>query len=89
MIAPQIKWISRDDPPDAFPDVRTALTVPNGLLAAGGDLGTARLLAAYERTIFPWYDEGQPILWWSPDPRCVLVPDEFHVSRSLDRKSVV
>src|SRR5690606_2670887 len=83
---PQIKWISRDDPPEAFPDVRLALAVPNGLLAAGGDLGTERLLTAYERTIFPWYDEGQPILWWSPDPRCVLVPDEFHVSRSLRRR---
>ncbi|HLT91856.1 MAG TPA: leucyl/phenylalanyl-tRNA--protein transferase [Woeseiaceae bacterium] len=86
MTTPQIKWISRDDPPEAFPDVRLALAVPNGLLAAGGDLGTERLLTAYERTIFPWYDEGQPILWWSPDPRCVLVPDEFHVSRSLRRR---
>jgi leucyl/phenylalanyl-tRNA--protein transferase len=83
--APQIRWISRDDPPDAFPDVRAALTVPNGLLAAGGDLGTERLLTAYERTIFPWYDAGQPILWWSPDPRCVLLPGAFHVSRRLRR----
>lgn len=85
MTAPQIRWISRDDPPDAFPDLRMALTVPNGLLAAGGDLGTERLLTAYERTIFPWYDAGQPILWWSPDPRCVLLPGAFHVSRRLRR----
>lgn len=85
MTAPQIKWISRVDPPDAFPDIHSALTVPNGLLAAGGDLGSERLLCAYERTIFPWYDDGQPILWWSPDPRCVLPPDAFHVSRSLRR----
>lgn len=86
MTAPQIKWISRDDPPDAFPSIRSALAVPNGLLAAGGDLGTERLLCAYERTIFPWYDHGQPILWWSPDPRCVLMPPgDFHVSRRLRR----
>jgi leucyl/phenylalanyl-tRNA--protein transferase len=86
VIAPQIKWISRDDPPGAFPDIENALTVPNGLLAAGGDLGTARLLAAYAGTIFPWYDEGQPILWWSPDPRCVVrPPGAFHVARRLRR----
>lgn len=85
MTAPQIKWISRDDPPDAFPDIHAALAVPNGLLAAGGDLGTDRLLFAYVKTIFPWYDEGQPILWWSPEPRCVLAPRRFHVSRRLRR----
>ena len=56
---------------------------PPGLLAAGGDLQPARLLAAYERGIFPWYSAQQPILWWSPDPRMVLFPDEFNVSRSL------
>jgi leucyl/phenylalanyl-tRNA--protein transferase len=54
-------------------------------LAAGGDLSTERLLAAYRSGIFPWYEEGQPILWWSPDPRCVLRPSEFHVSRRLRR----
>lgn len=59
------------------------MTEPNGLLAAGGDLSTERLLAAYARGIFPWYDEGQPILWWSPAPRCVLRPDSLHVSRRL------
>jgi leucyl/phenylalanyl-tRNA--protein transferase len=55
------------------------------LLAAGGDLTPERLLAAYTRGIFPWYQEGQPILWWSPDPRAVLIPDEIKVSRSLRR----
>ncbi|HZD54501.1 MAG TPA: leucyl/phenylalanyl-tRNA--protein transferase, partial [Woeseiaceae bacterium] len=85
MTAPQIKWISRGDTPGAFPDIHSALAVPNGLLAAGGDLSSERLLCAYERTIFPWYDRGQPILWWSPDPRCVLRPEAFHVSRRLRR----
>jgi leucyl/phenylalanyl-tRNA--protein transferase len=76
-------WINPDDPPDAFPPVERALREPNGLLAAGGDLSTERLLAAYRRGIFPWYEIGQPILWWSPDPRMVLFPEELHVSRSL------
>lgn len=58
---------------------------PDGLLAVGGDLGSARLLLAYSMGIFPWYSEGQPILWWSPDPRCVLDLDDFHVSRRLRR----
>ncbi|HEU4655665.1 MAG TPA: leucyl/phenylalanyl-tRNA--protein transferase, partial [Steroidobacteraceae bacterium] len=69
--------------PEAFPPVEAALREPDGLLAAGGDLSTARLLAAYRRGIFPWYSHGQPILWWSPDPRAVLVPQEMKVSRSL------
>jgi len=58
---------------------------PNGLLAAGGDLSTERLLAAYRQGIFPWYGEGEPILWWSPDPRMVLFPDELKISRSLSK----
>ncbi|MDE0035234.1 MAG: leucyl/phenylalanyl-tRNA--protein transferase [Deltaproteobacteria bacterium] len=58
---------------------------PNGLLAVGGDLGSARLLLAYSMGIFPWYSEGQPILWWSPDPRCVLDLEDFHISRRLRR----
>lgn len=78
-------WISRDRRVDAFPPVSDALTEPNGLLAAGGDLAPERLLAAYRRGIFPWYQEGQPILWWSPDPRAVLWPDDLKVSRSLRR----
>jgi leucyl/phenylalanyl-tRNA--protein transferase len=83
--SPKIKWLSETDPPDAFPDPALAFDVPDGLLAAGADLSTDRLLYAYRHGIFPWYDEGQPILWWSPDPRCVLRPDEFHVSRRLRR----
>lgn len=76
-------WITDDAPPDAFPDIDTALIEPNGLLAIGGDLSPARLMHAYRRGIFPWYSDGQPILWWSPDPRAVLFPGCMHVSRSL------
>lgn len=68
-----------------FPDPAGALASPNGLLALGGDLSPLRLLAAYQRGIFPWYDSGQPILWWSPDPRMVLFPAEVHVSHSLKK----
>lgn len=68
-----------------FPDTALALANPNGLLAAGGDLSPARLLRAYQNGIFPWFSDGQPILWWSPDPRMVLFPTELHVSRSLAR----
>lgn len=80
-----IPWLRPEDPPDAFPPVTEALDDPNGLLCAGGDLSPARLLEGYRRGIFPWYAEGQPILWWSPDPRAVLLPREFHVSRRLAR----
>jgi leucyl/phenylalanyl-tRNA--protein transferase len=66
-----------------FPAAERALDEPNGLLAVGGDLSPARLLAAYRRGIFPWYEEPQPILWWSPDPRSVLFPQRLHISRSL------
>jgi leucyl/phenylalanyl-tRNA---protein transferase len=75
-----IPWLKGNRP---FPPIETALTSPNGLLAAGGDLSPARLLAAYGQGIFPWFSEGEPILWWSPDPRMVLFPDELKVSRSL------
>lgn len=68
-----------------FPPLATALSEPNGLLAVGGDLAPERLLAAYRRGIFPWYSPGEPILWWSPDPRMVLFPAEFKVSHSLGR----
>jgi leucyl/phenylalanyl-tRNA--protein transferase len=84
-VTTHIKWISSDDPPDAFPGIESALAHPNGLLAAGGDLSPERLLYAYEHAIFPWFDEGQPILWWSPQPRCVLRPERFHVARRLRR----
>ena len=66
-----------------FPPVEQALRTPNGLLAAGGALVPARLLDAYRHGIFPWFNAGDPILWWSPDPRMVLFPEEFKVSRSL------
>lgn len=85
MKSPQITWINSDDPPDAFPDINSAFDIPDGLLAAGGDLSPERLLYAYSHGIFPWYSEGQPILWWSPDPRCVIPPDELHISRRLGR----
>ncbi|HNP34576.1 MAG TPA: leucyl/phenylalanyl-tRNA--protein transferase [Woeseiaceae bacterium] len=78
-------WIGKDDPPEAFPDVSRALAEPDGLLAAGGDLSPERLLYAYQRGIFPWYDEGQPILWWSPNPRCVFYPGAYRVSKRLRR----
>jgi len=67
----------------AFPDVSQALEEPNGLLAVGGCLTRQRLLNAYRNGIFPWFSEGEPILWWSPNPRLVLFPERMHVSRSL------
>ncbi len=79
----RVTWLTASDSPDAFPDVKQALAEPDGLLAAGGDLSTPRLLAAYRAGIFPWYEEGQPILWWSPNPRCILRPSDLHVSRRL------
>lgn len=75
-----IPWLPREP---EFPALETALTEPNGLLAAGGDLAPWRLLAAYRRGIFPWYSAGEPILWWGPDPRMVLFPDELKISPSL------
>jgi len=80
-----IVWLSERDSPDAFPPVDRALREPDGLLAAGGDLSPARLIAAYQRGIFPWYSHGQPILWWCPDPRAVLFPQDFNTSRSLTK----
>ena len=77
-----IPWLGPGDP---FPPVDGALVEPNGLLAAGGDLSPPRLLDAYARGIFPWFNDGDAVLWWSPDPRMVLVPSELHVSRSLCR----
>ena len=77
-----IPWL---DGSDSFPPLEQALGEPNGLLCAGGDLSPRRIVAAYRNGIFPWYSPGEPILWWSPDPRMVLVPSEFKVSRSLRR----
>jgi len=76
-------WLGEHAAADWFPPLEQALRDPPGLLAAGGDLTPTRLLAAYERGVFPWYGAQQPILWWSPDPRMVLFPGEFNVSRSL------
>ena len=84
---PPLVWLAPDDDPARLPDPRTALAEPNGLLAAGGALTPAWLLAAYRRGIFPWFGPGQPILWWSPDPRAVFDPARFHRSRSL-RQSI-
>lgn len=82
-----------DDPAAPFPDAATALRQPDGLLAYGGDLSPTRLLNAYRHGIFPWYSDGQPILWWSPDPRMVFRTDAVHLSsrfrRSLRRSDWV
>lgn len=72
-------------PDSLFPSLENALESPNGLLAAGGDLSASRLLSAYRNGIFPWFNEDEPILWWSPDPRMVLFPDELKISRSLGK----
>lgn len=69
----------------AFPLLNQALSEPNGLIAIGGDLSVARLLSAYSQGIFPWYNEGEPIMWWSPSPRMVLFPDELKISSSLKK----
>lgn len=82
----RITWLHPADPPTHFPPVAEALEDPPGLLAAGGNLAPERLLAAYRRGIFPWYSPGEPILWWSPDPREVLLPGELHISHSLRRR---
>lgn len=78
-----IAWLEMNEP---FPPVDRALQEPNGLLAAGGELTTERLLQAYRNGIFPWYSDGEPVLWWSPDPRMVLVPEEIAISRSLRKR---
>ena len=75
-----IPWLGPESP---FPPLEAALLRPNGLLAVGGDLSPSRLIEAYRHGIFPWFNEGEPILWWSPDPRMVLFPQELKISRSL------
>lgn len=79
-----IAWLDIES--NSFPAIHTALKEPNGLLAAGGDLSPARLKEAYRQGIFPWYNQGEPILWWSPDPRCVVFPGQLHISRSLRKR---
>jgi len=78
-------WIDPRSDNVEFPDVSLALDEPDGLLAIGGDLKPQRLLAAYRLGIFPWYNEGQPILWWAPNPRAVLFPQQLKISRSLGK----
>lgn len=79
-------WIDPGEISLEFPDVSLALREPDGLLAIGGDLSPERILYAYRHGIFPWYSDGQPILWWSPDPRTVLVPEKLKISTSLRKK---
>ncbi len=81
---PNGRVASVDDDCD-FPPVSAALTEPNGLVAIGGDLSATRLLSAYKQGIFPWFSEGEPIMWWSPNPRMVLFPNELKISNSLKR----
>ena len=68
-----------------FPPLDSALIEPNGLIAIGGDLSSKRLLSAYKQGIFPWFNEGEPVMWWSPSPRMVLFPDELKISTSLKK----
>lgn len=81
---PSIPWL--DERSLQFPDIDNALDEPNGLLAVGGDLSPERLLTAYQHGIFPWYEDPQPLLWWSPQPRAVLFPEKLHCSRSLRKQ---
>ncbi|MBX2880289.1 MAG: leucyl/phenylalanyl-tRNA--protein transferase [Granulosicoccus sp.] len=80
-----IPFLAADDETTPFPPVNTALEEPNGLLMAGGNLSKRRLMAAYCSGVFPWFEEGEPILWWSPNPRCVIFPDQIKISRSLKK----
>lgn len=81
----RLPWLDPARPDQPFPPLDSALHEPNGLLALGGDLSPTRLLTAYRHGVFPWYGPGEPILWWSPDPRCVFRLDAIHVSRSLHK----
>ncbi len=81
----QLPWLSPHDDGEPFPDPHQALREPNGLLALGGSLSPRRLLKAYRRGIFPWFSDGQPILWWSPEPRTVLFPEAVRIRRSLKK----
>ncbi|MDP6974275.1 MAG: leucyl/phenylalanyl-tRNA--protein transferase [Gammaproteobacteria bacterium] len=80
---PKSFWLDKHDTP--FPDIGLALKNPNGLIGIGGDLSTKRLLKAYSQGIFPWYSDEEPILWYSPDPRMVITPEVFHLSKSLNK----
>ena len=80
---PKSFWLDQHD--TSFPNVGLALKNPNGLIGIGGDLSTKRLLKAYSQGIFPWYSDEEPILWYSPDPRMVITPEVFHLSKSLNK----
>ena len=80
-----IPFLASDDNTTAFPPLHEALGDPNGLLMAGANLSPLRLVNAYENGIFPWYEAGEPILWWSPDPRCVIWPERIRITRSLKK----
>lgn len=82
----QIYWVRDNLLATSFPPLEKALRDPDGLLAIGGTLSEERLLEAYKKGIFPWFNHGQPVMWWSPDPRCVLFPEELKVSRSLAKR---
>lgn len=82
----RLHWLDPRQPGQPFPPLSQALREPNGLLAIGGDLSPERLLGAYREGIFPWFNPDEPILWWSPDPRCVFLPGSVHVSRSLGKR---
>lgn len=81
----ELQWLAKDENAP-FPSVETALDEPDGLLAAGGDLSETRLLNAYRNGIFPWFSDGQPILWWSPNPRMVFKTDAIHLSKKFTRQ---
>ncbi|HUR41212.1 MAG TPA: leucyl/phenylalanyl-tRNA--protein transferase [Verrucomicrobiae bacterium] len=83
----RLHWLDPRNPRQPFPPPELAMRDPNGLLAIGGDLSATRLINAYAQGIFPWYNPDEPILWWCPDPRAVLVPRDFHASRSLERRA--
>ena len=82
----KLYWVKQNCLANDFPAASDALREPDGLLAIGGDLSTARLLDAYLKGIFPWFNDGQPILWWTPDPRCVMEPTGIRISRSLTKR---
>jgi leucyl/phenylalanyl-tRNA--protein transferase len=82
----RLPWLAENAPPEALPPAESASDKPNGLLAVGGSLDPDWLLHAYAHGAFPWYNPGEPILWWSPDPRAVLRPEDLRISRSLRRR---
>lgn len=82
----QIYWVQDNILATSFPPLEKALRDPDGLLAIGGTLSKNRLLDAYSKGIFPWFNHGQPVMWWSPDPRCVLFPKEIKISKSLAKR---